>query len=148
MVADSSDISFDLEMPSATPEPAAPDVALDMGLPMVETPAVSASASDGSSVDFDFDLGTVKLDSPPLMPKMDAPAPLDLGGISLELDSPSATSTASPDDNPEAATKLELALAYQDMGDRDGARELLAEVLNEGSAGQKAAAQARLAQLG
>ena len=76
-----------------------------------------------------------------------APAPLNLGGLSLELDSPSPAAP-SASDNPEAATKLELALAYEEMGDRDGARELLAEVLKEGSASQQAAAQARLNQLG
>ena len=59
---------------------------------------------------------------------------------------PTAASSAS--DSPEAATKLELALAYEEMGDHDGARELLAEVLKEGSASQQAAAQARLNQLG
>jgi pilus assembly protein FimV len=146
LVADASDISFDLEMPSVKPEAGAPpEVAIDMALPMVDTPAPSASASD---MDFDFDLGTVKLDSSPLAGKLDTPAPLDLGGISLELDSPLAASTAAADDNPDAATKLELALAYEDMGDRDGARELLSEVLNEGGASQKAAAKARLDQLG
>ena len=71
-----------------------------------------------------------------------------MGGISLELDSPSPVTASGGADNAEAATKLELALAYEEMGDRDGARELLAEVLKEGSATQQAAAQARLNQLG
>lgn len=47
----------------------------------------------------------------------------------------------------EAATKLELAEAYEEMGDLDGARELLNEVLNEGSASQQAKAKAKLEQL-
>ena len=47
-------------------------------------------------------------------------------------------------DNPEAATKLELAIAYEEMGDREGARELLEEVLKEGSPPQAAAAQTKL----
>ena len=55
---------------------------------------------------------------------------------------------APAEDNPEVATKLELAQAYEEMGDKDGARELLREVLNEGSAGQQETARARLAQLG
>jgi len=37
----------------------------------------------------------------------------------------------------EAATKLDLARAYMDMGDPDGARSILQEVLSEGSASQK-----------
>ncbi|MCS6947171.1 MAG: hypothetical protein NZM12_06120 [Steroidobacteraceae bacterium] len=41
----------------------------------------------------------------------------------------------------EVGTKLDLARAYIDMGDPDGARNILAEVLNEGSAAQKQEAQ-------
>jgi pilus assembly protein FimV len=37
----------------------------------------------------------------------------------------------------EVGTKLDLARAYMDMGDPDGARNILQEVLNEGSASQK-----------
>ncbi|MBK9623095.1 MAG: FimV family protein [Rhodocyclaceae bacterium] len=133
--AHASDISFDLEMPKAG--------GMELDLPAVEMPKAAAVGSD---VDFDFDLGTVKLDAPLVQPAA-AAAPLNLGGISLELDSPAAVTNGGAD-NPEATTKLELALAYEDMGDRDGARELLAEVLKEGSAAQQAAAQARLNQLG
>lgn len=50
-------------------------------------------------------------------------------------------------DNPEVATKLELAQAYEEMGDLEGARELLNEVLNEGSESQQAQARAKLDQL-
>ena len=41
----------------------------------------------------------------------------------------------------EVGTKLDLARAYMDMGDPDGARNILEEVLNEGSAVQKQEAQ-------
>lgn len=40
-------------------------------------------------------------------------------------------------DTDETATKLELARAYIDMGDADGARDILDEVLKEGNAGQQ-----------
>jgi len=46
------------------------------------------------------------------------------------------------------ATKLDLAKAYQEMGDSDGAREILDEVMREGDEGQREAAQTLLAQLG
>jgi pilus assembly protein FimV len=148
MVADPSDISFDLEMPKAA-APAAADMNLDLSLPEAE--AATTASLDAAGVDFEFDLGTVKLDAP-VLSAMNPSAPLDLDGISLELDAPptepltmSTADTAG--DNPEAATKLELAVAYEEMGDRDGARELLAEVLKEGSASQQAAAKARLDQL-
>jgi pilus assembly protein FimV len=41
----------------------------------------------------------------------------------------------------EVGTKLDLARAYMDMGDPDGARSILQEVLSEGSASQKVEAQ-------
>ena len=41
----------------------------------------------------------------------------------------------------EAATKLDLARAYIEMGDADGARDILEEVALEGSEDQKAEAQ-------
>ncbi|HKB47239.1 MAG TPA: FimV/HubP family polar landmark protein, partial [Ktedonobacterales bacterium] len=41
----------------------------------------------------------------------------------------------------EVGTKLDLARAYMDMGDPDGARNILEEVLAEGSAAQKQEAQ-------
>ena len=83
-----------------------------------------------------------------------APPALDLGGLSLELDAPAASTAAAVPapasnvpDNPEVATKLELAAAYEEMGDRDGARELYQEAVNEGSPAQQEAARAKLAAL-
>jgi pilus assembly protein FimV len=48
----------------------------------------------------------------------------------------------------EVATKLDLAKAYEEMGDKDGARELLNEVMKDGDAAQKGQAQALLGKLG
>jgi len=48
----------------------------------------------------------------------------------------------------DAATKLDLAKAYQEMGDVEGAREILQEVLHEGDDQQKSEAQALMAKLG
>src|SRR5690554_622764 len=44
----------------------------------------------------------------------------------------------------EAATKLDLARAYMDMGDMDGARDILSEVVEEGNDEQKREAQTLL----
>ncbi len=41
----------------------------------------------------------------------------------------------------EVGTKLDLARAYMDMGDPDGARSILDEVLSEGNPSQKQEAQ-------
>jgi len=46
------------------------------------------------------------------------------------------------DDSDEIATKLDLARAYVDMGDSDGAKEILKEVISEGTEEQKGEAQA------
>ena len=57
----------------------------------------------------------------------------------------SADDLALPDIEPvtmsEVGTKLDLARAYMDMGDPDGARNILEEVLHEGSVAQKQEAQ-------
>ncbi|MCF5165622.1 peptidoglycan-binding protein [Pseudomonas congelans] len=47
----------------------------------------------------------------------------------------------------EAATKLDLARAYIDMGDADGARDILDEVVTEGDDGQKSEAREMLSRL-
>ena len=49
--------------------------------------------------------------------------------------------------NEEVATKLDLAKAYEEMGDFEGASELLQEVLKEGDTAQKETAQAILAKI-
>jgi pilus assembly protein FimV len=48
----------------------------------------------------------------------------------------------------EVATKLDLAKAYEEMGDKNGARELLNEVMKDGDAAQKGQAGQLLAKLG
>ncbi len=50
-------------------------------------------------------------------------------------------------DSDEAATKLDLARAYYEMGDYDGAREILDEVVNEGNEEQVKDAQRLLAKI-
>lgn len=79
-------------------------------------------------------------------------AEMGLAGISLNFDDEGAraqTESVSKDDQwQEVATKLDLAKAYQEMGDASGAREILDEVLREGDAEQREAAQALLNQLG
>ena len=58
----------------------------------------------------------------------------EAGGNDLELD--------------EVGTKLDLARAYVEMGDKEGAREILNEVLAEGSDKQKSDAKDMLSSLG
>jgi len=62
-----------------------------------------------------------------------------------------ADDLALPDLDPvtmsEVGTKLDLARAYMDMGDPEGARNILEEVLNEGSVAQKQEAERLIASL-
>ncbi|MFK0375430.1 FimV/HubP family polar landmark protein [Pandoraea sp. NPDC090278] len=61
---------------------------------------------------------------------------------------PSAAAETDPSVPDEFHTKLELATAYQTIGDDDGARELLEEVIAGGDAAQQSVARSRLAELG
>ncbi|HEX6267581.1 MAG TPA: FimV/HubP family polar landmark protein [Burkholderiales bacterium] len=76
---------------------------------------------------------------------------VDLSDISLDLGSagePSASAASSDPKWQEVATKLDLAKAYEEMGDKDGARELLGEVMKDGDPAQKGQAEQLLAKLG
>jgi pilus assembly protein FimV len=52
-----------------------------------------------------------------------------------------------PDSEDEVSTKLDLAKAYIDMGDNDGAKSTLEEVMNEGNDAQKKEAEGLLSQI-
>ena len=111
---------------------------------------------DNSLLDFDFDL-----DSAASTPVADV-KPLDLSNIDLDLElaEPGITlpepeapvieeyQSVLPDVRQEVDTKLDLARAYEEMGDKEGARELIEEVLREGNPEQVAKANALLAQIG
>jgi len=79
---------------------------------------------------------------------------IDFAGISLNLEGDDTTvnAPAQPGEDKggqwqEVATKLDLAKAYQEMGDAAGAREILEEVLREGDVSQRQVAQELLAQV-
>ena len=112
---------------------------------------IGATASLAAlSSDLDFNIG---------MPERTQPAASD-GHQNLDLDVGTATipdaafaqtqklgteDLALPDLEPvtmsEVGTKLDLARAYMDMGDPEGARNILEEVVSEGSVAQKQEAQ-------
>ena len=121
------------------------DIAAPAASGTSDAPATEATEAHGESgLDFDFDLG----ESASAAFEQSSP-PLDLSSINLDLGEPAAPATAgNAGDSPEASTKLELAQAYEEMGDKEGARELLQEVLEEGSPAQQEAARNKLAQLG
>ena len=92
-------------------------------------PAPQAPAGDVDQTElgaFDIDAGELNDQGYDELPKLDLDE--DAGGTALDSDD-------------AAATKLELARAYLDMGDVEGARGMLEEVVNEGNAGQRSEAK-------
>ena len=113
--------------------------------PKINQPAEAEDA--GMTFTLDFPVENITKKSAPTAP------PVGLAGINLNFDDVAAGSSGSTAENKddqwqEVATKLDLAKAYQEMGDDSGAREILEEVLREGDAEQREAAQTLFKQLG
>jgi pilus assembly protein FimV len=68
--------------------------------------------------------------------------------MEMDLDASDAINLDMPTGGDEVGTKLDLARAYIDMGDPDGARSILDEVMSEGSDGQKQEARQLMSQIG
>lgn len=137
--------SLPAEAPSVAPAPVAPPPMADLDfpaadeltmLPSAAMPLTSDAAKDApDSGSMDFDLGDLTL---------------DLGTSSKPA---AATTAAAPAVASEAAddplaTKLALAEEFNAIGDTDGARTLIEEVVAESSGALKARAQRLLADLG
>src|SRR5471030_1670321 len=159
-------MDFGLDLPAEpeaapTPAPAANtgDPLADLDLMDFDIPAARAPSPaptpapviDDLSLDHNFDLPELQAAKPSAV---DAVAPeFDLSGIDLDLNTRSSPSAAPARDDTMSAlhmemdTKLDLAIAYQEIGDKEGARELLDEVLRGGSDEQVAKANAMRAQL-
>ncbi|MHC8285412.1 FimV/HubP family polar landmark protein [Pseudomonas sp. XS1P51] len=135
-------------------------------LPVAEAPAAPEVALDDLELPADFDLSLAdEMDTPEAPEAPDAfAAELDdvnaeLERLSQSIGAPTFTAEdalASAADEPEfdflsgtdeVATKLDLAQAYIDMGDADGARDILNEVVTEGDDGQKSEAKEMLSRL-
>jgi len=162
------DISMELAPPPAEVEP------LDMGMPDLEMPSTSAEQAKVESRDadpLDFDLSGISLELNPqedaaapseamepgatefslpddaLVSEAEATAPPELPDLNFEsTDTQLLADDASPN-SAEMATKLDLAIAYQEIGDKEGARELLDEVLKGGTPEQSEKAKALLLEL-
>ncbi len=90
----------------------------------------------GAHNGLDLDVGAAPAEGAPGTQRTEQLRPEDLALPDLE-----------PVTLSEVGTKLDLARAYVDMGDPDGARNILQEVLNEGSVSQKQEAQRLLESL-
>jgi len=165
----SGGLDFDLDLGGDKPQEGAIDFSADAQAtgkePVVsDTASAGGQSSGGLDIDFDlagddkkteegaapaadsgldFDLGGDKVEIPP----EEKPVEMDLAEISFDLGTPGNGAGEAPVMDAhwqEVATKLDLAKAYQDMGDKDGARELLNEVLNEGDHTQQSQAKSLL----
>ncbi len=106
-----------------------------------DSPAAKHFASELDDVNAELDKLSQNLESPSLEPQFTAedaaaePEPLD----DLDFDFFSGTD--------EVATKLDLARAYIDMGDHQGARDILDEVVKDGDDTQRQEAEDMLSRL-
>lgn len=145
----------DFEQPSAEP-----DFNLDAHQGDSETDIALEATKSGevSSIDFNIDLPAADT---PVAAKPAAAAPatdagldfkIDVGDLNIDLDDTSTAAVPAGEDKGshwyDVQQKFDLAKAYQEMGDNDGAREILQEVITEGDAEQKEQAQNLLGTLG
>jgi pilus assembly protein FimV len=138
------DISFDLDFaldePTAsapvasTPVKQADNDGMEISFDLPESPETKESVTSNSTASQEnnheantFDLSSISL---------------DLGETESELFTESPAPAASVEPEPQDVNvKLDLVAAYIDMDDKEGARELLEEVMKEGGTTQKARAQ-------
>jgi pilus assembly protein FimV len=134
----------------AAAAPAAEKTMAHLDLPSLDLPAKSAKANVETSakmdpMDFSIDLPALEA----LTGNGGKPASTQSHGIDFGN---TATATAAPNTQSaawqEMATKLDLAAAYEEIGDKDGARELLEEVAKGGDPAQQQKAKSMMAKLG
>ncbi len=144
----------------AAPAPAASagtdlDLDLDFSLDEAESRASAPSAATLPAPIATAPGNGLAFEAPPL-PQISSPAAaapaganlmnFDMGGLSLDLGTPSVEPGTGSDD--PLGTKLALADEFKAIGDTDGARALIEEIIAEASGDMKARAQKALAQLG
>jgi len=137
------------EIQLEAPELSIPADEFDVGS-LPEQASVAAEEEVGMP---EFEMPEFNLEAEEAVAEKLASPDLDFSGIDLELkDVPEveeATAAAAAQIDPElweeVNTKMDLAKAYLEMGDREGAREILQEILNEGDDQQKAEANKLLA---
>ena len=136
----------------AKPKPDVMDFAGEPTVPFIppKPEAPAAPAHNESSVnDLDFDLSGLDMPEPSssdmdlgLNSNADSDNKFDFSGLDLDLGD--GSNDVELDD---VGTKLDLARAYVEMGDKEGAREILNEVIAEGNDKQKTDAKGILVTL-
>jgi pilus assembly protein FimV len=156
-------LSLDEDEPSATP---VADEFADLGLDLpgdtadseLDLPAdfdlsMDDEEAPSPSTDFSAQLEGVSAELDQLSDSLDQPAAADELDLPAAESSPALAGLDGDDDfdflsgTDETATKLDLARAYIDMGDTEGARDILDEVIAEGNDGQQQEARELIAKL-
>lgn len=152
---DMSKLDFDLELEQEPSAPAASDalpaidlaaelaaqsVAKPAATPLEPRPEVKAAPIPAAPAGLPPAIEELNLD---LSDPVEAPLEAEAGAAPAEEGDEDETSSFAKEIN----TKLDLAAAYQEIGDKDGARELLDEVVKAGNRRQIAKAQEMLGEL-
>lgn len=141
------EIKFDLDFSIDTPDSSSVDTSaevkaseLSFELPEIEDPVIKADEGKSQSSELEanrFDLSSISFDLEDTENELIEPPVAK----PKKASSAKAKSKKVLSDSPELDVKLDLVAAYIDMGDLEGARELLVEVIKEGGAQQKERAQ-------
>ena len=125
----------------------APSIDFDLApsAPAAHAMDIPAETPKEEKPSFDFDLSG--LDFPSSKPAAAAPARAAPSTGSMDLADLSLDAPVEAGGGEAVGTKLELAKAYLEIGDKDGAREILQEVAKEGSSAQKEEASKLIASL-
>lgn len=148
--SDSGPVDLDLDLASE---------ALNKVYAANAAPVSSQTTQSGGDIDFNFDMD-LSSEAAPAVPRPSAQAPeFDMGDISLDLDADATTApgklSPAPDDGAAdldldddgrdpLVRKFELAEEFRQIGDVEGARDLLQEVVTRADGTLKTKAQALL----
>jgi pilus assembly protein FimV len=155
--ASAVDLDLDLGQDLPGSEPAAPPTP-EVTQPMGRTDVDGAAGDDGAGLELPLDLPAMGAQAS--APARDLSLDFDLAGISLDLGTPAAApdvgalaqEPAPPEETPPSddpfERKLELAEEFRQIGDLDGARDLLQEVIAQTSGAIQSKAQNMLERLG
>ena len=150
------DFNFDTEF--AGPAETATETPVDAtgaGLPDLDLSGISLELDDSPVEGAPAANETVGLELPAVedivldTTATEVPAQADAAALDASIEAEAVEEiTLSGSESADVDTKLDLVAAYMDMGDTEGARELLEEVLREGGPQQRERAQGLLDSLG
>lgn len=140
------------DMPTPKATPAVPAETFDFDLVSDQKGGAKSSPSEELSFDFDLDVdsapssSSTRIDVPSMeIPDLDFSSSSKGNGVDTTQQMAALSTDFLGDD--AVATKIDLARAYLDMGDSDGARSMLEEVMTEGTAGQRDEAKKLLSEI-